>query len=81
MMNSEMVSISPVREAAAGYVGGSVYEHRRHKSEEFTLLAGASRFTDDTVLTAGVHERLAGELDAFDRTTRGGSAYQLYRTS
>lgn len=53
-MNGKMASISPVWGAAAGDVVGSVYEHRPHKSEDFPLLDEASRFTDDTVLTAAI---------------------------
>lgn len=53
-MNSEMVCISPVWGAAAGDIVGSVYEHYPHKREDFELLGEASRFTDDTVLTAAI---------------------------
>lgn len=44
--------------AIAGDVIGSVYERHGTKSKVFPLFAPASRFTDDTVLTCAVADRL-----------------------
>lgn len=74
-MNSETVPISPVWGAAAGDVVGSVYEHRPHKSEAFTLLSSASRFTDDTVLTAAVAYAINRGDDYASALRRFGRAY------
>lgn len=42
----------------AGDIIGSVYEHSGNKSKDFLLFTERSRFTDDTVLTVAVAERL-----------------------
>ncbi|MFS8925401.1 ADP-ribosylglycohydrolase family protein [Synechococcus sp. B60.1] len=44
--------------AIAGDVIGSVHEHAGTKSKDFPLFVEGSRFTDDTVLTVAVAERL-----------------------
>jgi ADP-ribosylglycohydrolase len=49
--------------AIAGDVIGSPYEHRSTKRTDFPLLSGASRFTDDTVLTVATAEALLGDGD------------------
>lgn len=74
-MNSETVSISPVWGAAAGDVVGSVYEHRPHKREDFDLLSEASRFTDDTVLTAAVAQAIVRDEDYAAAMRRFGRTY------
>ena len=40
--------------AIIGDIIGSPYEHRNHKSTDFTLFSDRSRFTDDTVLTVAL---------------------------
>lgn len=74
-MNSDMVSISPVWGAVAGDVVGSVHEHRPHRSEDFPLLVPASRFTDDTVLTAAVARAVVAGEDYAAALRRFGRAY------
>ncbi|MFM8986729.1 MAG: ADP-ribosylglycohydrolase family protein [Planctomycetia bacterium] len=44
--------------AIAGDVIGSIYERRGIRSKEFPLFGPANRFTDDTVLTCAVADRL-----------------------
>lgn len=44
--------------ALAGDVIGSVYERKPTKSKDFPLFGSASRFTDDSVLTCAVADRL-----------------------
>ena len=44
--------------AIAGDVIGSVYEHKQVKETNFRLFSEASRFTDDSVLTAAVADAL-----------------------
>ena len=53
--------------AIAGDVIGSCFEHRGVKTTDFPLfLSGASRFTDDTVLTIAVAARQLGHGDYTD---------------
>lgn len=44
--------------AIAGDVIGSVYERQRTKAKDFPLFSPGSRFTDDSVLTCAVADRL-----------------------
>lgn len=44
--------------AIVGDVAGSAYEHRPVRERDFPLFTPASRFTDDTVLTAAVAEAI-----------------------
>ena len=52
--------------AIAGDVIGSAYEGARTKTMDFPLLTPASRFTDDTVLTAAVADALLHGRDYVD---------------
>ena len=52
--------------AIAGDVIGSVHEGTCTKTKEFPLLTPASRFTDDTVLTAAIADCLLHGLDYVD---------------
>src|SRR5436305_9499485 len=52
--------------AIVGDVIGSVHEGTRTKTKEFPLLAPASRFTDDTVLTVAVADCLLHGRDHVD---------------
>lgn len=52
--------------AIAGDIIGSPYEFRGHKSKEFPLFSDESEFTDDSVLTVAVAERLLRGGDYVD---------------
>src|SRR5262249_40027861 len=60
--------VEPMLGAIAGDVIGSVHEGSGTKTKDFPLFVEDSRFTDDTVLTVAVAERLL----------RGGSYIDLY---
>lgn len=49
--------------AVAGDIIGSVYERHSIKQTDFPLFSGASRFTDDTVMTAAVADWLLGTTE------------------
>lgn len=54
--------------AIAGDVIGSIYERQRTKAKDFPLFSPGSRFTDDSVLTCAVADRLlhgGGYVQAF----------------
>jgi ADP-ribosylglycohydrolase len=61
--------------AIAGDVIGSVHEHAGTKTTDFPLFTPASRFTDDSVLTAAVAEVLASGGDYADSLQRWARAY------
>jgi ADP-ribosylglycohydrolase len=62
--------------AIAGDVIGSVYEHRPVKTADFRpLLSGASRYTDDTVLTVATADAILGDGDYAASYRRFGRAH------
>jgi ADP-ribosylglycohydrolase len=62
--------------ALAGDVIGSVYEHRPVKAPDFRpLISGASRYTDDTVLTVATAAAILGDGDYAAAYRRFGRAH------
>jgi len=52
--------------AIVGDIVGSIYEHDNHRSKEFPLFQGSSRFTDDSVLTCATAAVLMDGSDYSD---------------
>ena len=59
--------------AIIGDIIGSPYEHRNHKSTDFTLFSDRSRFTDDTVLTVALADVILHGKDYAKRSAAAAS--------
>ena len=64
--------------AILGDIIGSTREWHNIKSEDFDLFPAGSHFTDDSVMTAAVAEKLLGDLHSKDDRSSYASWYKHY---